>query len=60
MDSMLINLLTSGFFAANASTSLGCTEQNVNNQTLTQVKQLYVHISFCLIGNPAMTKSAQW
>ncbi len=28
--------------------SLKCTEQNVNNQTLTQVSQLYVHISFCL------------
>ncbi len=25
-----------------------CTEQNVNNQSLTQVSQLYVHISFCL------------
>ncbi len=25
-----------------------CTEQNVNNQTQTQVLQLYVHISFCL------------
>ncbi len=25
-----------------------CTEQNVNNQNLTQVSQLYVHVSFCL------------
>ncbi len=25
-----------------------CIEQNVNNQSLTQVSQLYVHISFCL------------
>ncbi len=24
------------------------TEQNVNNQTLTQVSQLYDHVSFCL------------
>ncbi len=24
------------------------TEQNVNNQTLTQVSQIYVHIFFCL------------
>ncbi len=28
--------------------NLKCTEQNVNNQTLTQVSQLYVHVSFCL------------
>ncbi len=27
---------------------LKCTEQNVNNQNLTQVSQLYVHVSFCL------------
>ncbi len=26
---------------------LKCTEQNVNNQTLTQVLQLYVHVFFC-------------
>ncbi len=25
-----------------------CTEQNVNNKSLTQVSQLYVHVSFCL------------
>ncbi len=25
-----------------------CSEQNVNNQSLTEVSQLYVHISFCL------------
>ncbi len=24
-----------------------CTEQNINNQSLTQVSELYVHISFC-------------
>ncbi len=28
--------------------SLKCTEQNVNNQTLIQVSQLYVHVFFCL------------
>ncbi len=28
--------------------SLKYTVQNVNNQTLTQVSQLYVHVSFCL------------
>ncbi len=28
--------------------SLKCTEQNVNNQTLTQVSHYYVHVSFCL------------
>ncbi len=28
-----------------------CTEQNVNNQNLTQVSQLYVHVSFCLKVN---------
>ncbi len=28
--------------------SLACTVQNVNNQTLTQVSQLYVHLAFCL------------
>ncbi len=28
--------------------SLKYTDQNVNNQTLTQVSQLYVHVSFCL------------
>ncbi len=28
--------------------SLKCTEQNVNNQTLTQVSQLYIHVFFCL------------
>ncbi len=27
---------------------LKCTEQNVNNQNLTQVSQLYIHVSFCL------------
>ncbi len=27
--------------------SLKCIEQNVNNQSLTQVSQLYVHNSFC-------------
>ncbi len=27
---------------------LKCAEQNVNNQTLTQVAQLYVHVCFCL------------
>ncbi len=27
---------------------LKCTEQNVNNQTLTRISQLYVHIFFCL------------
>ncbi len=27
------------------------TEQNVNNQILTQVSQLYVHVSFCLKVN---------
>ncbi len=27
---------------------LKCTEQNVNNQTLSQVSQLYVHVSCCL------------
>ncbi len=27
---------------------LKCTEQNVNNQTLTQVSQLYVHVYICL------------
>ncbi len=27
---------------------LKCTEQNVNNQSLTQVSRLYVHVSFCL------------
>ncbi len=27
---------------------LKCTEQNVNNQNLKQVSQLYVHVSFCL------------
>ncbi len=27
---------------------LKCIEQNVNNQSLTQVSQLYVHVSFCL------------
>ncbi len=26
---------------------LTCTDQNVNNQTLTQVSQLYVHVSLC-------------
>ncbi len=28
---------------------LKCTEQNVNYQSLTQVSQLYVHFSFCLL-----------
>ncbi len=28
-----------------------CTEQNVNNHNLTQVSQLYVHVSFCLKVN---------
>ncbi len=27
---------------------LKCTDKNVNNQNLTQVSQLYVHVSFCL------------
>ncbi len=27
---------------------LKCTVQNVNNQSLKQVSQLYVHVSFCL------------
>ncbi len=27
---------------------LKCTEQNVNNQNLTQVSQLYIHVSFCV------------
>ncbi len=27
---------------------LKCTERNVNNQTLTQVSQLYVHVFFCV------------
>ncbi len=35
----------------------GHTEPNVNDQTLTQVSQLYVHISFCL---KVMTKSVHW
>ncbi len=29
--------------------SSACTEYNVNNQTLTQVQQFYVHIFFCLM-----------
>ncbi len=36
------------------------TEQNVNNQTLTQVSQLYVHVFFCLKGNQVITKYAHW
>ncbi len=40
-----INLRTSGLFKANVDL-LKCTEQNVNNQSLTQVSQLYVHFVF--------------
>ncbi len=42
--------------------SLKCTEQNVNNQTPTQVAQCYVHVSFCLKLRKfqVMTKSTHW
>ncbi len=36
---------------------LKCTERNVNNQGLTQVSQLYIHISF---NNQIMPKSSHW
>ncbi len=50
---LLLNSFTSGGDIRYVYTqchvhSLGCSEQNVNNQTLTQVQQLDVHISFCL------------
>ncbi len=56
----VINLLTSGLFTYSQChvDSLACAVQNVNNQTLTQVSQLYVHVPFCLKGNQTMTKSA--
>ncbi len=40
--------------------SLVYIEENVNSQTLTQVSQLYVHVSFYLRGKQVMTKSAHW
>ncbi len=40
-----INLLTSGLPTLNA---ILCIEQNVNNQSLTQFSQLYVHVFVCL------------
>ncbi len=44
-----INLLTSGLFTGQCHVVLlKCSEQNGNIQTLTQVSQLYVHVSFCL------------
>ncbi len=43
-----INLLTSDLFSLCHVDLLKCTEQNVNNQSLIQVLQLYVHISFVL------------
>ncbi len=36
---------------------LKCIVQNVNNQTLTQVSQMYVHVFFCL---KVMIKSDHW
>ncbi len=40
----MINSLTPGLFSVNTM----CTEQNVNNQSLTQVSQFYFHVVFCL------------
>ncbi len=44
-----INLLASGLFTVNNDVDwLKCTEQHVNNQSLTQVLQLYIQVSFNL------------
>ncbi len=44
----VINHLTSGLFTVNAMwTYWNVLNKNVNNQSLTQVSQLYIHVSFC-------------
>ncbi len=40
--------------------SLKYTDQNINNQTLTQIWQLYVHISFCLDVVSSLVVMVMW